>query len=72
MSKYVIKCNEYEIRTVVLVSFSIYYILLHNANWLILLQYPWIFDLRRGHVSYFSCHSHSLSLSHSAFAMFVL
>ena len=26
--------------------------------------------LRRGHVSYFSCHSHSLS--HSAFAMFIL
>ena len=28
------------------------------------------FILRRGHVSYFSCHSHSLS--HSAFAMFIL
>ena len=26
--------------------------------------------LRRGHVSYFSCHS--LSLSHGAFAMFIL
>jgi hypothetical protein len=29
-------------------------------------------DLRRGHVSYFSCYSHSLSHSHSAFAMFIL
>ena len=29
-------------------------------------------DLRRGHVSYFSCHSISISLSHSAFAMFIL
>ena len=28
--------------------------------------------LRRGHVSYFSCHCHSLSLSPSAFEMFVL
>ena len=28
--------------------------------------------LRRGHVAYFSCHSLSHSLSHSAYAMFIL
>ena len=28
--------------------------------------------LRRGHVAYFSCLNLSLSLSHSAFAMFIL
>jgi hypothetical protein len=28
--------------------------------------------LRRGHLAYFSCLSLSLSLSHSAFAMFIL
>ena len=31
-----------------------------------------VYLLRRGHVAYFSCHSLSLSLSHSAFAMFIL
>ena len=37
---------------------------------------PWsvyrMMGLRRGHVAYFSCLSLSLSLSHSAFAMFIL